>query len=306
MARSDTQPSYLDKLDFIVERNRLFPVGEYLDTDPVDWTRQMKSALTQAHNLAILANSTSDYADVKDYKTMAKRLRPFAKQFSAKNGYNLKDVDNWTPAMKGQLSKYFRKGVELTSRQVELYHSPNKDNMKAVAELAGQKGYKFNSVFYPAPPGFKLRYQERTNTVKATGPRAQFTTYDWEQFGVDADQLATDPDGTARAVMRQLDHKRFSIRAGEGNIGKGARAIRTINQTVARIQALIEKYNSDDYDPDDSNSSWFGNWLLGIEGWDFDSMESERDYTRTSQEESRERRRYKRHERRRLKTRRNR
>lgn len=294
---------YLEKLDFIVERNRLFPVGDYLDSEPADWTRQMKSALTQAYNLAILANSTSDYADAKDYATMAKRIRPFAKQFSAASGYNLKDINNWTPAMKGQLTKHFKKGVELTSRQVEMYHSPNSDNMKAVGELAGQKGYKFNSVFYPSPPGFKLRYNKRTNTVKAMGPRAQFSTYEWEQFGVDPDQLARDPAGVAKQVMKALDHTRFAIRAGEGNIGKGARAIRTANQTAGRIAALVEKYNSDDYDPDDTNSSWFGNWLIGFEGWDFDSAQSEREYTKTSQAESGERRRYKRAERRQLKAR---
>lgn len=295
--------TYLERLDFIVERNRLFPVDDYLDVPPDNWSRQMKSELTQAYNLALLANSTSDYADAKDYATMAKRIRPFAKQFSARNGYNLKDIDSWTPAMKGQLTKHFKKGVELTSRQVELYHSPNEDNMEAVAELAGQKGYRFNSVFYPAPPGFKLRYNKRTNTVQATGPRAQFVTYDWDQFGVSPEQLADDPQGVALAVMNQLDHRRFSIRAGEGNIGKGARAIRTATTTAGRIQALIEKYNADDYDPDDPNSSWFGNWLLGIEGWDFDSRESEEDYTRTSRAESRERRRYKRAERRKLKAR---
>ena len=178
-----------------MDRQRFFDIEPYMS--PVEsWSREMKSQLTQEYHRTLLANATEEIADQKDYVTMAKLIRPFAKSFAAKEGYNLHDLDSWTPAQKGKLTKYFKKGVALASKQFELYHSNDPESMRAMSKLANQESFpEFNQVFFPAPPGAKLHYDKRTGSATATGLREVVTGFYWDQFGVTPEMLAVDPVG---------------------------------------------------------------------------------------------------------------
>jgi len=298
----DNNQVYLDKLEFVVERNRIFDLSNYADLDPSSWSRQEKSLLTQEYNRAVLANSTDELIRQKDYAEMARIIRPFAKEFSAKSGYKLSESGQWTRAQKSKLTRYFNKGVMLASKQFELYHSNDKESMRAMAKRANQKGFPgFNQVFYPAPPGSKIHYDKKTKTATATGFRKSTSDYYWEEFGITSDQLALDPENVVRKVIAQLDHRKYSIKAGEYSIGKGVPKLYTARTVVVAVSKLVDEYNKEDYDEEDSNSHYFGNWLHGIDGWDFDSPEDEVRYIRATRGESDERRRYKRALRKRIK-----
>jgi len=307
MSRSSNQV-YLDRLEFIQERVRVFDLTGY-DKAVRYWSRQMKSLLTQEYNKAKMANATTAYAKKRDYKTMAQLIRPFSKAFSASEGYRLDKIDQWSRKQKLKLNRYFKKAVELSSKQFELYHSNDAESMKRMGELANQKGFpEFNQIFYPAPPGSKLHYNKRTGTATAVGVRSSVTAYYWEQFGVTVEQLIADPGGVVKAVVAQLSQRKFSIKAGEYTVGKGVPLIYTARPLSNRIRQLIEKYaageidprTKEEIDPDDPNSHWWGNWLTGIDAWDFEDRIAEQDFIAATRGESVERRRYKRALRKRL------
>lgn len=291
---------YLTRLDFIRERARVFDLTGY-DASPDRWSRQMKSLLTQEYNKAQLANATDEYADQHDYKTMAKLVRPFAKIFAAREGYRLDKIDEWKPAQKAKLTRYYKKAIMLASKQFELYHSNDAESMERMADLSNQKGFpEFNQVFYPAPPGSKIHYNKKTNTATATGMRSSVTAYYWEQFGVTPEQLIADPAGVVKAVVAQLPQRKFSIKAGEYSIGKGVPLIYLAGGLSNKVAQLIEKYSSDVYDPNNPNSHYWGNWLTGIDAWEFEDRIAEQDFITATRGESDERRRYKRALRKRL------
>ena len=301
MARSKAQP-YLDKLAFIIDRRRVFDVADY-DAPFSEWSRQMKARLTEEYNRANLATATDEIADQRDYKTMAKLVRPFAKAFKASEGYRLDDIDNWTPAKKRKLTKYYKKAIMLASKQFEMYHSNDDESMAKMRELSNQKGYpEFNQVFYPAPAGSSIHFDKKTGSAKAVGLRSTSTRFYWDQFGITSEELAADPVAVVKAVIAQTGNgkRRFSINAGEHSIGKGVPLLYTQNAAANAVKRLVEKYGADKEDPEDPNSHYFGNWLDGLEAWDFDTRQDEQRFIRSTMEESIERKRYKRALRKRL------
>ncbi len=293
MSRSSNQ-AYLDRLEFIRERLRDFDLSPY-DKPVRYWSRQLKSELTGEFNKAMLANATDEYADQHDYRTMAKLVRPFARVFSAREGYRLDEIDQWKPAQKAKLTRYYKKAVMQASRAHQLYFTTDEESMRDVAELSGQKGYPdFNRVFVAAPPRTHIHYNKKTKTLTATGERIRTTSYYWDQFGVTEEDLIADPAGVVTMVVAQLPQRKFSIKAGEYSIGKGVPQIYTQRPLTERVAQLVEKYGADSYDPDDPNSHYWGNWLMGIDAYEFETPQDEQDFVRATFDASQERRRYKR------------
>lgn len=294
MARLKGQ-AYLDRLEFIRERERAGFDYEGLDIPPDEWTTAQKKRVSRAYNEAALATATDELANQKDYKEMAKILRPFAKEFRAAAGYRLADVDDWTPNQKRQLTRYYKKGVMLASKSFQPYSSSDAESMREVAELAGQKGFpKFNQVFVAAPPNTNLHYDKRTGSITATGERTSQTAFYWDQFGVTEDQLTADPQGTVTAVLKQIGAAKYSIKAGEYSVGKGVPLIYTPGPAARRVAQLMEKYSKDEFDPTDPNSHYWGNWLTGVDSYEFESREDEHDLINSLRNESENRRRIKR------------
>lgn len=285
---------YLDKLAFVAARQRVFDLEGY-DLPPEDWTSKQKSALTKEYNRAVLANSTDELAAKKKYGEMLRILRPFVDGFETRDGYDLRKIDKLSPARKAKLTRYYKKAVMLASKQFELYYPRDKKTRKIVERQANQQGFpQFTGVFYPAPAGSKLTFDSRAKTLRALGLRWATVKYLFEEYDVDLEALADNPESTVKEFLDTLPHKKYSINAGEHSVGQGVPRLFTRGAASRKVAELVLKYGSDFADPNDPNSSFHGNWLNGVQGWDFASREDEQEYVNRTRAESEERRRYKR------------
>lgn len=286
-----SRQAYLDRLAFVLDRRRVFDPTGYT-ANPNNWTRQQKANLSRAYNEALLANSTGD---MRDYAEMARRLRPFTRGFDSRNGYNIRNVKNWTPQQKAKLTRYFKKAVDLAAKPFTLYKSSNKQQMSRMAEIANQKGYPaFHSIFYPSPPGSKITFNKKRNAPRVRGRGVTSTRYYWEDFGYSLDDVARDPEGVINDIVSQLEEKQFAVIAGEYVFGGSVPRIMPAGPLVRAVNFLMERYGADRQDADDYSSSYYGNWMHGIEGFLFSDRPKFREYMLQSQAESRARRRNKR------------
>lgn len=308
-AVASRESQYLDKLAFLVENARAFPVDDY-DMPVADWSPAMKTRLTQTYNKARLALATSDIAlkpTTRDYQEMVRLIRPFAKGFTGREGYALNKLEKLTPAKKGKLTKYFRALIVLGSRPFEMYKSKNTQKMRIAADMAGQptKGLPgLRGILVPVQSlgeKTKIAVDVKRSRVIIDTPTHRIVALSWDELGITFEELALDPEGVVEYAVELLGMKRYSINAGEYSIGKGVPILWTPGRLKTKVKELVEKYGSENYDPNDSNSHHFRNWLTGIRGYDFDTMRTEQAWSRAYLNESMQRKRYKRLLRKRLK-----
>ena len=298
MARGDRQ--YLEKLAFLLDQRRAFDVAPY-EAPPDEWTREDKARLTRLFNETRLATSTTEISTRKspdDFRYMIETLRPFAKGFSARDGYDLNRVEKLTPAKKRKLIKYYNEAVMRASRPFQLYQSRSKKAMDVARKAAGEEaGFPlFKGVFLPTQSlgeRARVRVDTKRGIVEIKSRTHSVTVFYWEMFGVKPEDIANDPIGVTNYVTSQIGAKQYSINAGEHSVGKGVPKLYTASVLGPAIQRLIERYGEDNYDPDDSNSHYYGNWLTGVRAYDFSNINNMREWTRASRAESDARKRTK-------------
>jgi hypothetical protein len=249
-----------------------------------------------------MSTSTSEVAIAHDYKTMLRLARPFirAKGFAPSDGYRLDNVEDWTPAQKGLLTRRFKELVEIYSISRVGYSSNDPAKMKAAEKIADQTPGAFSQAFIPAPPGSSINIDVATRTARAITPAKVMGEYKFSDFGLNDEQLALDPYGASLAVMNQIDAKKFAIKAGVHTVGKGVPRLYLAKGAAIRIRQLVEKYGADSHDANDTSSKYYGNWLFGVDGYTFRSMKDEQEFVNKTLAESTERRRIKRAARKRI------
>lgn len=298
MARGDRQ--YLEKLAFLLDQRRAFDVTPY-EAPPDEWSRKDKSRLTRLFNETRLATSTTEISARKspdDLRYMIETLRPFAKGFDPKDGYNLNRVEKLTPAKKRKLISYYNEAVMRASRPFQLYQSRSKKAMEIARKAAGEGSDfpQFRGVFLPTQTlgdRARVRIDTKRGIVEIKSRTHSVTVFYWEMFGVRPEDIANDPIGVTNYVTSQIGAKQYSINAGEHSVGKGVPKLYTASVLGTAIQRLIERYGEDNYDPDDTNSHYYGNWLTGVRAYDFSNINNMREWTRASRAESDARKRTK-------------
>ena len=72
------------------------------------------------------------YVDTETNKRMGK----FADGFDPSDGYDMRKINDWTPAQKAKITRMFKTVDKLTSRPFQVYKSKNKARLKKVQQAA--------------------------------------------------------------------------------------------------------------------------------------------------------------------------
>ena len=320
---------YLDKLDFVAAYAPGFDTAAY-DRPVSEWTRAEKARLTREYNKLQLAIAPTNVGipvrdrrtgEVKDYRRdddhyayMLRKIRPFVTGFGAKEGYNLRNVGEWTRGQKAQVTKYYKALSQLAARPFHVYTSRDKDKVAQARRITDQDPSlkKIKGALVPVSTFGEKPHISVTDrgTMEATTDRMQKLWFDWDFYGITPEEIAIDPEGATQAVIdQQPPGVLYGIQTGQYEFGKGVPLLFPEQRIASEVAKLVSKYSADNgYDPDDSNSSWFGNWLFGLTGYRFPSVKdrtawvrSTRAYAERRREERRKKRRQIRRERERKK-----
>lgn len=206
-------------------------------------------------------------------------LRSVAEKFKAADGYDLRHIEEWTPAQRARVRKYYHELQRLTAQPRYVFRARNEQHLKQAQRTSGHDtGYKFKVAFVPYTPEFDKQGKLKPPQVEflKEGIRIKQTGYNKLKIPFNKVNLVRNPDKeiTRAIAVNAPNAKRFAIDAN-GNEMRGIYARSFVTEKVVQ---LMEKY--DGIRPLPKGSGNQGNnpkyhkwdqWLDGLVGYEFAS-----------------------------------
>lgn len=239
-----------------------------------------KSEIFYKHALKVLRHG---YIDPETNKRMGK----FADGFEASDGFDLRKFNSWSPAQKGKITRLFKTIDKLTSRPFQVYRTTNKKNLRKVQQAAQHDEFPKNLkvAFVPSSSQkekVKIRITRKGN-VKFKQGSVSRDVIDFSSYGYTPEDLALDPGGVVEDVAKQVPANRYKIQGGEHEVNQGRSIGRMgssfpLEKLKEAVRKMVNYYSAERFDADNKNSSYFGNWLFGVVGYNFDEYSDYRQY----------------------------
>lgn len=210
-----------------------------------------------------------------------RRMGKFAKGFEASEGFDLRKIEDWTPAQKRKVTKMFALIDELTARPFTVYRARDTKRLEQVQKAAQHpyidKNLKVAFIPVNRKQPVKVRINKKGQVTFKQGNVARIPI-NFSDYGITPADLALDTKQAVKKIVKAVPAKRYRVQAGEfecnemysaGIIGSAFVG----DELPEVIEKLVNKYSSENgYDPEDSNSSWYGNWLFGVIGYQYESL----------------------------------
>jgi len=193
------------------------------------------------------------------YKDRVKELRKYFEGFEASKGFNLRDIDKWTPQAKRKITNYWEvMGIQVARPHVVKYYR-RPDHIKAAAEFAQQdkqlKGQKAVLIPVDDPKNLSVKFTKSGEIkVKRGGVSVSKIFFNKKRF-------LDDPIAELERALAKTDAQLFKLIQGPHESSSAV----SREDLAGKILKIIERYGDDRaYDPDDRRSSFVANWLNGI------------------------------------------
>lgn len=208
------------------------------------------------------------------------RSGKLATGFEARDGYNLREIDDWTPAEKSRVTKLWNLVDDLTAKPFQIVRKRKPENIRAVQEFAQHETYPpelkvaIIKVAYPEEKA-DVYVDPDTLEVSVTERGVTRRSHDFTKM-VDMDELEDDPREAIKSVVAATpESQMYGIQAGKYEVN---RTFTERGVTTAIINLMNEYSEENGYDPDDKNSSHWSNWLGGVVAYEYDTVTEARAY----------------------------
>lgn len=228
-----------------------------------------------------------------DYINELKFIRAFATGFSAVDGYNIRLAKGWSSARKRQITRYAELLHRATARPYYVFFPRRRDHLDVAKQAAGLSSLpKVIKVPLQVPTRYvvagrrtivKPKVVIRDGSLTLKFPDFNRHTLLFAEFGLTPEDVALDPEGALAVILEQTDYPYYTIIAGEFEVGRGVPNLHRRDRLIDRVLYLIDTYNAEEYDADDPSSSYFGNWLFGVNGYSFPTAKEAIDYIQAHQ-----------------------
>lgn len=197
-------------------------------------------------------------------KARVKKLRPlFGDMFKPASGFDLRKLDEWTPAMKSRVTKYYHVMAPLIARPHTTRRYKDPAHLReAVAYtqqekwLPGQRAAVFD-IARDEKLQVKFTRQGRIK-VQRGGVLVRKAYFDMALFLEDqaaaVDEAMAELEGATRFKLIMGPHESRGY-------------FKSRNAVLAGISFYRGQYSEDEEDAEDEHSHYFGNWLFGIIGY---------------------------------------
>jgi hypothetical protein len=215
-----------------------------------------------------------------------RRSGKFADGFEARDGFDLRYVDQWTTAQKAEVTKLYNQVDKLMARPFQVVRSRKPENLRRVQEAAQHITHpkKLKVAFVPvARPGEQAEvkispptkaYPKGRVVIRERGVTRTPVTF--EDVGFDFDDLEENTAGTVRELIAQYPGKLYVPLAGEYETKGQATSPEGL---AAALRKLMNLYGSEaGYDEDDTNSHHYKNWLFGVAVYNFRTLKEFKAY----------------------------
>lgn len=161
--------------------------------------------------------------------TDVRRSGKIARGFTAADGYDMRDVENWTPQQKQKLSRVYNQIKQLTERPYYVYRGRKKENIERLQEATSPHGYpkEVDLAFIPvARPGERPEIKFTKTDVVIADEELTIETVEikergvgrkpiyWEDVGVTREMLEKTPRAAVMKMHEAIGAKEYSPMAG--------------------------------------------------------------------------------------------
>jgi hypothetical protein len=189
------------------------------------------------------------------------RTGNIASGFSSRDGYDLRDVDSWTPQQKSKLTRIFNTVKSLSERPFQIYRPRKRENLQIVQDASQHltSPPEINVAFVPisdpsihadikiskrkvvkVTPSGKKKEIETPLVAITQGEVIKMPTL-WKDVGVTKKQLEKDPVKATKilvAEMKKHGAKRFTPMAGEREFSRSF----TEEELYDEVKSISELY----------------------------------------------------------------
>lgn len=186
-------------------------------------------ALRDLRRHGYVIGKETEYDPTTGKVTDVRRTGKIASGFQAKDGYDMRDVENWTPQQKQKLSRVFNQIKQLTDRPYYVYRGRKKENIERVQEATSPHGYpkEVKIAFVPvARPGERPEIKFTKTDVKIDDKPVTIDTVEivergvtkkpiyWADVGVTVDFLREHPAKAVAKMHAAIGAKEYSPMSG--------------------------------------------------------------------------------------------
>jgi len=205
------------------ERTDDFPFKFRKGTTRAQASRDLQQKGFAVGRELILDERTGKLTDVR-------RSGKIARGFEARDGYDMRDVDSWTPQQKQKLSRVYNQIKQLTERPYYIYRGRKKENIERLQEATSPHGYpaEVDIAFIPvARPGEKPEIKFTTTDIVDEDDKPQtIETVEiierdvtrkpiyWEDVGVSEKLLREHPREAVLKMHKAIGAKEYSPMSG--------------------------------------------------------------------------------------------
>jgi hypothetical protein len=216
-----------------------------------------------------------------DYSARLKAIRPFV-------NFNYDLRHELSSAAKHKINRYFDYIEKLSIRPHQIYRTRDAKRLKAVQLYSGHdtKHPGLTVAFVPNASSEKMRIRV-SKKGEVTGSTSHITThnirFDLGKLAKLAREDELDPtkNYVKEYLQRLIDNgpvvKRYSIMAGEFETPSTYLKGNIANEVMIRMH----RYSAEVTDATDTSSHYFGNWMFGLNGYNFLNQKSLDDYRET-------------------------
>lgn len=200
----------------------------------------------------------------------------FADGFEARDGFDLRHVDEWTTAQKAEVTRLYHQVDALMARPFKVVRPRKPENLRRLQKASQHPRHsgKLKVAFVPvARPGedaeVKIHKATRAHpkgrvTIRERGVDREPVTFD--DAGISFTDLENNTAGAMRELTKQFPGKLYVPMAGEYEIKNG----RDAEGIADLIRKLMNEYGTaNGHKPNDPNSHHYKNWLFGVAVYNF-------------------------------------
>ncbi len=256
-----------------------------VETDEYDVTpgTSKTEAIRQLKEFGYPIGKEIDYNERTGVLIDVRRTGNLARGFDAKDGYNLAEIDQWTPAQKAKVTRLFKVVSRLSSRPFQIYRPRKPENLERVQRAAQHHEFppELAVAFVPVGrPGERAKIDVRADRVVITERSVSHTPTLWGDVGLTMKDVAADPVAAVRKVIEHTGGKYFTLLAGTTEFRRTFQA-EGLEQEILRVMNAYDE-------------EW-QNFLFGIQAFDMPQGRDLRDYRKSKREAKDAQDRYRKH-----------
>lgn len=225
-----------------------FVDAERTDTLTVTPDTSKTAAIRDLRSAGYIIGKETEYNRRTGELTDVRRTGKIARDFDATAGFDLRDIESWTPQQKAHVTRTFKAVQKLSAQPYQEYRGRNVDNLERVQEASHgdiKTPAELVLAFVPvARPGERAEIKILKDRIEIIEREVKRTPSKWSDVGFTMAQVADDPIAAVRALVEHTGGDRFQFMAAKSPMFGRAFTAKGLEAEIENLQKQYPRWAS--------------------------------------------------------------